>query len=241
MGLSYNTYRNNIDHYLEKLENHAEFEKVYGGVIITKIYYPIYNKKLAYENDLLFLKEITECNDGLSTLAGMARKYQDKFNKDISLKTIIRYFTQSRNKLFGEIQDKKQLKSQGIAGSREYIWAIKLSNYNEYRFMTEEEEKLFNDITKEVYSKIEPKQIQQLHLAKEVYNEGGISKQQYEDYCHDNELNFFENVILRFKEKTGLQIVCANRYVVLMCYNLSNSDAEYRDRLFKELQTIELF
>jgi hypothetical protein len=102
MGLSYNTYRNNINNYLERLEVYADFEKVYGGVIIKEIYVSVYNKNMSYENDKLFLKEVATSTDNLTSILGMRRKHQEKFG-DLSDSAIERQLTKSRDKLFGKI------------------------------------------------------------------------------------------------------------------------------------------
>jgi hypothetical protein len=48
----------------------------------------------------------------------------------------------SRDRLFGEEATNIALSSetQGLIGSREFVWAIKLEGNNNYRYMTEEEE-----------------------------------------------------------------------------------------------------
>lgn len=237
MGLSYNTYRNNIDHYLEKLENHAEFEKIYGGVIITKIYYPIYNKKLAYENDLLFLKEIIQCNEGLSSIAGMGRKYKHIFN-DANPSTIWRILSKSRDKLFGTIdkQSRKNESCNGIAGTRKYVWAIKLSDLNEYRFMTQEEEAVFDALIKDVYSNLTPEEVKQAGILKERLKDKSLTQEEYEEQEKIQDLDFFNRVLVRFEETTGFKLVCVNQYMVFICYALSGEDAEYRNRLFKAVE-----
>ena len=78
LGISYNTYRNNIDKNLSKLEPFCEFEKVYGGIIVKEIIIEEYDKHLQFNDDKLYIAEIKRCieeQDGLSTVSGMARKF----------------------------------------------------------------------------------------------------------------------------------------------------------------------
>ena len=77
-GVSYRSYTHKISKYLDELDLFCDFEKVYGGVIIKEIFDPIYSKNVNKKDQELFLKELDRClkeQDGLSTVAGMARLY----------------------------------------------------------------------------------------------------------------------------------------------------------------------
>lgn len=76
LGISYNTYRNDIDKYLEKITFFADFEKVYGGIMIKEVYISIYDKALIKNTDKTFLQEVSSCNENLATISGVARKYK---------------------------------------------------------------------------------------------------------------------------------------------------------------------
>jgi hypothetical protein len=104
------------------LKEYCVFEEVYGGIIVSEIFLSKYDKKMSKNMDALFLKEIVQANDNLSTVAGMTRKYKTQLNEKVSDKTISRHFTKSRDKLFGD-----EVKKMGIMGSRDYVWAVKLS------------------------------------------------------------------------------------------------------------------
>ena len=153
LGISYSTYKNNIDKQLEKLTMYADFEKIYGGVNIKEIYIKEYDKNLNYKNDILFLKEIQTCNDSIATITGMTRKYEDYF-EDIGQRSVRRQLTESRDRLFGKSNGLEP--SKGVMGMREYIWAIKVSEMNEYRYLTKEENELFDALIKKVYGNVEP-------------------------------------------------------------------------------------
>lgn len=76
LGIAYNTYKNRIDRQLAKLTGYCEFNKVWGGIEITKIYYPIYKGELKqpFVNDIL--AEIEQ--HPISSAAGIARKFKNE-------------------------------------------------------------------------------------------------------------------------------------------------------------------
>lgn len=58
LGISYSTYRNAIDKYLNRLEGYCVYKKVYGGIIIEEIFMEEYDKTLNLKADLMYYKEI---------------------------------------------------------------------------------------------------------------------------------------------------------------------------------------
>lgn len=67
LNLTYDTYRRRIDFYLTRLEPYANYEKVYGGVIIKEIFISEYNKDLSISDDILYIREVKCANEGLSS------------------------------------------------------------------------------------------------------------------------------------------------------------------------------
>lgn len=67
-----------------------------------------------------------------------------------SFSTAKRTLSKILTRLFGEIKEKGVY---GEIGSREYVWGIKLDDYNHYRFMTEKESCLFDEIITDFYSR----------------------------------------------------------------------------------------
>ena len=74
-GVSYGSFRNKANEYLDKLNNFASFEKVYGGVEITEIYVKVYDKSLFKSIDEIFTQEIADSKTKLATISGLSRKY----------------------------------------------------------------------------------------------------------------------------------------------------------------------
>ena len=60
-GVLPSTYSHNISNYLNKLEDYCEFEKIYGGVVISEIYIEEYDKGLKLKDEKIYLEEIKDC------------------------------------------------------------------------------------------------------------------------------------------------------------------------------------
>ena len=153
---------------------------------------------------------------GLMTISGIIHKYGNlSYYKEMSESALRRRFNKSRDKLFGCITEKGSKKSEpGLIGTREYVWAIKQGDYNQYRFMTDVEEEILNEFIKAAYSELTIEQIKNLSLLEQVLKENEITVEEYFERKAAQKLDFFNDVILKFKEITGLQLVCANYYIV---------------------------
>lgn len=220
-SLSYNTYKNNIAKYLIRLEDYCEYEKIYGGVIIKEIYVEEYDNQLTIRDQTIYLDEIKECvahQDGLSTLSGMARKYAEQglYNSE---HTARRRLTKAGENLFGITKD---LTSAGPAGMREYLWAIKLDDYNHYRLMTEAEEKRFDEIIANCYS-IEPEKIKKAKLLEDQLRNKEITTDEYFRVQDTLGLDTFKDCIFKFKEETGEMIVRCTKHDILETLQFLNN------------------
>lgn len=240
LGITYNTYRRNIDKFLERLDGYATFEKVYGGIEVKEIFIESYDKSLNKKTDLLFLKEVSEAQDHLTTLAGITRKYVDSDTFSNLKERSIKYqFKKSRNKLFGETPS-DIAPNHGLTGWRNVVWAIKLDDFNNYRLLTPEEETTLNHIIEFVYGHLNINKIKRLALLDEYFeNNDDMSKEEYISLKKTHGLNFFFEVILRFREITGYLIVAVNKYEIINNFELTGTDQQYKDMLFAELKKDE--
>lgn len=106
-GVSESTFRHNKGRYLEDLGDYCEFEVVYGGVLVKKIYEPAaaYQKKRGEQRELV-KKHFEEEWDksGLDSSQNVANKIILKYGNDITVKdgTIYRYALAARNDLYGK-------------------------------------------------------------------------------------------------------------------------------------------
>ena len=211
LGISYNSYKNNIPKYLKIIEDYCEYEKVYGGIIVKEIYIDTYDKTMSFKDDDLYLKEIEQCiekQNGLATIAGMSRKYVEEGAYD-NESTARKRLTRSGKRLFGEIKDK--LQGEGVIGIREYVWAIKVGDYNQYRLMTQEEEEILDKIIQSCYM-IEPYKIKQAGLLDDMLRKNEIKVEEYFSERDRLDLNGFTDCLFQFYGETGERLVRTTRH-----------------------------
>ena len=236
LGISYTTYKNNIDKYLDKIIMYADFDKIYGGINVKEIFIKEYDKKLNVNNDLMFIKEIMQCNEGLASITGMARKFEKDF--DIKECSIRRQLTASRDRLFGKSQGLTP--SKGVMGMREYVWAIKVSDMNEYRSFTAEENELFDALIRKVYGNVEPERAKGAAMLEKMFKDSDMSKEEYFYLKETNGFDFFQEVVNKFKDVTGQVVTHATKYEINKNqFDLSKEDEEYRDMLLKEISKLK--
>lgn len=232
-GVKSTTYSHNIVNFLEKLKPYAQFTKVYGGVVIEEIFIETYDKNLVRNLDKIFVDEVINANDQLSTISGIARKYESQM-PEISERTLRRQFSVSRDKLFGKITS-EETKARGIVGSREYVWAIKISDFNKYRHLTPQEEELFDGLIVSIYGKLETDKVKGAAMLEKIYRESDtMTKEEYFALRERNGYDFFNTVIKQFKEITGYQIVHANKYEVEWDFDLPEDEYNYKVALLQE-------
>ena len=135
-GRSYNTYKNKIDYYLDILSEYCDFEKIYGGVDIKEIYIEEYDKEIRPKAKRVYLKEV-ERTCGLMTLSGLSRRSVAEGQFENSRQGYY-LFKKVGYCLFGDPNGLNEEK--GSVGSRQYVWAVKLDDLDNYRYMTDEEQ-----------------------------------------------------------------------------------------------------
>lgn len=228
LGISYNgTYRKKPGEHLKKLRGYCEFEQVRGGAIINKIYTDTYYGDL--EKDIVkdYINEIQEKKNRLSSVAGMTRKFKKKTKyQEIEFDTLKYQLTNAALTTFGKTNTIYTI-NRGAYGCRYYVWAIKLDDYNNYRYFTFEEKKMFEALITEYYAGIGPEEIIQLSLLEEELKEGEITSDEFFKLRERAGLNFFDQCITKFKEKTGLIVARAQLHEII------DADKEtdwYRDK-----------
>ena len=202
MEITYGSYRRNKNQRLEYLKNFADFEEIYGGVIIKEILIPKFLKNIS-EEDQYYINAIKETTNGLATIAGITRKLKAEIPEfeDVSEKTLYRRMSNAGNRTFGKTADDN---SKGTHGIRHYIWAIKVSDFNVYRFISPEEETIYKRI-RDAYCKEKAEVAEKEALLRDAYKKKEITAEEYaEQSCG---LDFFGEVLSEFKAETGLQLV----------------------------------
>lgn len=210
MGISYSYFRQTKEKNLERLENFCDFEPVYGGVIIKEIYDYEYDK-CAPQDKQVFLLEINEANDGLSSVAGMSRKLQkdNQYYARISNDAVQRRMGKM-NVLFG-LYPQGEKETAGKLGSRKWVYAIKIDDYNNYRVLTEEQQNVFRHIVKSVYGN-ETDKVMEMMLLEEAFKETNMSKQEYLMKRERFELDLFPDILRQFRMETGYTITRIQAY-----------------------------
>lgn len=233
MKISYSTYRNNPTKYIQRLEDYCEYEQVRGGAIIKEIYLHEYNKNLKTDLTKIYLEALQECNNVIS-LTGLE-----------ATKSVSTYQSRKiRNKLFGDKPKNLDKNAHGLIGSRERIWAIKLGE-NQYRDFTEEEEELFDVLIQQEYiDKLTPEAVKAQQLILQCCIKEGYTAEQYQEYLTNSKYNFFNDVIVKFRELTGYQIGSPTRHEIASdwTWECSEEEQEYKNFLYNlvvELQSRE--
>lgn len=230
--ISYNTYKKSSEskqRYLFKLKDYCLYEQVRGGVIIKEIYISEYNKNLKAEQTKKFLFSLNKHNNIIS-LTGLEEE------DDISYY----HSRQIRDKLFGKEPTNINVGARGIIGTREVIWAVKLGT-NEYRKMTKEEDELFNVLINQEYiGKLTPEAVRAQQLILNYCSKEGMSVKEYQELLTEQNFNFFNDVIVKFRDITGYQIANPNEYTIGQEWTWDESESEeYRAFLAKELKNLK--
>lgn len=233
-NVSYGTFRNNSQKYWNTLLDYCNYEKVYGGANILEIYLDTYDKNLDIKSHNLYLEEIKECvkkQDGLSTISGMARKFvRNKTGNFDDLRQAARRMSKAGKELFG---DTKELTSTGSAGSREYVWAIKIDNYNHYRLMTQEENDQFNSIISQSYSS-SPEKVKKLKLLEKSLERDEITKDEFFETKERLKLDPFVDAIFTFRDQTGYMVVRCTKHELLESLKLAEEEQNKEEEIIPE-------
>lgn len=231
-GIAYSTYRSQKKKRLEELKGFCDYDEVYGGVIIKKVYFDEYYKYQDDENRVLKVINDKYFNmdgqggtayDELNSISGIAQVLQKQYPKDYGNKTfrvIEKRVSRVMKKCFGVITRESPL-AQGGIGVREYVWAVKLEGDNNYRYKTREEDELFKEIIKAAYAENAKERIEEEELLKDAMRERislgeEVSFADYENARRRGKyyVDFKSEVLDVFREKTSCLLVRVTRYEV---------------------------
>ena len=222
MRISYDTYRHNKAKKLEILSFYCEFEEVYGGLNIKKVYVDEYQGDIGSIDVKNYLEEIQSkpVHNRISSVAGMTRKlsHSKKEYEGLSESAIEYRLGKAGHIAFGKTnrRDKEtQIMTcySGVYGSREAIWCIKVDDENRYRALTIEEEQLFNEIISEIYAK-EPEKIKIKAGLEKQLRKKEITTEEYFQIIDDNKLDSFMDCIFAFRNRTGLMLVNCAEHII---------------------------
>lgn len=229
LGIAYSTYKRNPTKYIKRLNDYCQYEQVRGGIIVKEIYISTYNKNLKAEQTEKFLLSL-QTNNNIISLSGLEAE------------TGVSYYhsRKIRDTLFGKEPTNINSAARGIIGTREVIWAIKLGT-NQYRKLTKEEDELFDIlISQEYIGKLTPDVVKAQQLILDYCAKEGMSAEEYKNILTERNYNFFNDVIVKFRDITGYQIANPNEYAIGQewCWD-QDADEEYREFLSKMIREIK--
>ena len=212
-GVSRGGLSNNKSKYLNLLKEYADYEIQNNKVFITKIkqeeYIPNFEKDMA-----VYFREVKAANEYLASVSGIAEKLfvdSDQDYAKLKLNSVRYRMTKAGNLAFVKTADEN---SSGKYGSRNYVWAIKLTDRpNHYRHLTIEENNQFDQILSTVYH-ADADKIKQAALYLDALKNGDMDKDEYCTRIEALDCNGFYEDMRLFKEKTGYQIVRATEHEI---------------------------
>lgn len=159
MGVQYQTFRHRRDQYLIIIAAHADFFFLENKHIeIIKVYQEICDRKILtirknvqeHFFDCWGYNDAGQGNRMLDTCVSAARKYINKYGKgNLKESTIVHYFQQDKERLFGKNSVKKIKQKKGLIGFSKYIFCKRLKNGKFIEF-TQEEKRIKFEILKEL-------------------------------------------------------------------------------------------
>lgn len=173
-----NTYDHAKKKKLEELKIFADFKEIYGGVEITNIKIPIYAKKGSRAYNIIkenFSKAWHKSGYDTASRVGSQIWQENKDLQDmISEQTAKAYTSRVRSEFYGRVYKREM----GALGWCKYAYVV-INQWDEAVLLNEEQSKQVNELIYRIYSN------EQEPLIYEVYKEGGITKEEYEEFQED--------------------------------------------------------
>lgn len=216
MGIKYGSFRNNTEKRYKILEQYCKFKRVYGGIEVEEIYVSTYSGDLESHDIRVYLEEVRQAPNHLVSISGITRKAQHEREEyqDIAFNTARNRFSKAGLHSFGKTNfQEDRCAYSGPYGYREYVWAVKISDMNEYRYMSEEEEKYF-DKTLEYFFQLPAEKIKTMALLDEALKNGELDIQEYFNKKENLGLDSFKEVINKMLNDCGILIVRCTRHEI---------------------------
>lgn len=225
LNISYDyTYRRNPQKYLEKLKEYCDYEQIRGGAIISNIRIPIYCPNMIQSDKDFYRKEIERCvaeQEGIASTAGIARlNLLKEENEEYTFNQMYYRMKKVSQELFGDLRqkDKDTPKRSGSIGTRKPIWAVKLSDENQYRKLKKDEAELLSQCFSDFYSSLSEEKIRKRSEIDSLFFEHyeNATVKEYKEELDRQGVNFVHQIIFRFLKETGLQVVSASEHTLFI-------------------------
>jgi len=200
-GIGYGSFRNKKKEKLAELLDYCQYEPVYGGVIISKIYVYEYIKPVpAY----IFVKDHLDLHwhsSGYDTAARVGSEmyytYKDKELKGLKESTIKNYVAKARIELYGHVY----LKDRGTEGEC-HPAPVKANHWKEAELLTREEYELYLQCKKAIYYDEKLADLEIAHMSNQ------ISDSEYEQAKQEHSKEWEDQKVERF---FALKDMCTQR------------------------------
>lgn len=205
-GIKESSFKNQKKKKLEELKFFADFVVEKGKVKVTHVKFPVYNKQLN-SNQAIIQDNIDKIwnENGLDTCSRVALQLKEEVQEVACLapSTVYKYTIENRNALYG-----RPFGDKGSLGKCKYLWCKKIGDGidAEYRLLTEEEEKIKQELIKKYFGDATEKQI----IVKGMVENGEIRKDEawevLEELTHMGSGNFMM-FLGELQEKLECQVI----------------------------------
>ena len=230
-GIAYGTYKNNRAKKLEELKNFADFDEIYGGIYITNIKEPTYNKNSQKIREL-YQKGFEELRSPIDTVSNINNKIFEKYGKELttlsSPQSGYHYAIEVRNANYGI-----PFKEVGKLGRCYYLWCkVERKNDNELYFvqLSPEEEQKKKILLKQFFGTDEEKDI----LIAQMVDNGEITEA--EAYRLTREYRGLNNAGFRgflknLESEIGAKVVRATKFEKELYFDKEDAEAAIQETL----------
>lgn len=225
LHVSYNTYRKKSDTYLDVLRDYCDFEKVYGGVNITKVYCSTYNKD---QNKTLHLDIIKYLLDSPTPITGINAMAEKLGYSRYAVRKACNYCFGGGSRTI-----------KGIVGSKKRIWAVKTINSEdldnikyEYRELTPDEKQKLHEYASAHYSLLD-----EMSNAFDILEESEDAMEVVER-LEAKKKEYYDEVLGKLSSELEGWVVRATIYKIGDREYICTTEQEYSECLREELRRL---
>lgn len=216
---------------LEELKNFANFDEIYGGIYITNIKEPTYNKNSQKIREL-YQKGFEELRSPIDTVSNINNKIFEKYGKELttlsSPQSGYHYAIEVRNANYGI-----PFKDVGKLGRCYYLWCkVEKRSNNELYFvqLSPEEEQKKKILLKQFFGTDEEKDI----LIAQMVDSGEISEAEAyrltREYRGLNNAGFM-SFLKKLEKEIGAKIVRATKFEKELYFDKTDAEAAIQETL----------
>lgn len=216
---------------LEELKNFADFDEIYGGIYITNIKEPIYNKNSQKIREL-YKKGFEELRSPIDTVSNINNKIFEKYGKELttlsSPQSGYHYAIEVRNANYGV-----PFKDVGKLGRCYYLWCkVEKRDNNELYFvqLSPEEEQKKKILLKQFFGTDEEKDI----LIAQMVDSGEITEAEAyrltREYRGLNNAGFM-GFLKQLEKEIGAKIVKATKFEKELYFDKTDAEAAIQETL----------